>query len=183
MHPIMVQLKKDHAHLDRILDLFESLLNRFHDGTEPDYELMGEMLEYMEEYDARVHHPTEELIFERVLASGFERHDIFDVLSRQHGLLGQINRRFRRALDAILNAEVLLREDVEAHGRELIATLRAHIRLEDTEAFPIAIARLSDADWAAVEAAAPKQVDPVFGTPDPLRYRALYARFAAQAQD
>jgi hemerythrin-like domain-containing protein len=181
MHPVLTRLDQDHTRLARLLDLFEDLLDRFHDGAEPAYELMCELLEYMDTYSDAVHHPTEDLIFERVLAKGTERRDVFDVLLRQHKVLGQISRRFRQSLDGILHEEVLLREDVEAHGRELIGTLRAHKRLEDDEAFPIAQARLSDADWAEIEALAPKLDDPVFGTPDPLRYRSLVSLLAAQA--
>jgi hemerythrin-like domain-containing protein len=178
----MTRLGQDHARLARLLDLFEELLDRFHEGAEPDYELMSEMLEYMDSYSDIVHHPTEDLIFQRILDKGSERHDVFEVLMRQHRVLGQLNKRFRQSLDGILHEEVLLREDVEAHGRELISTLRSHMRLEDEEAFPIALARLSAGDWTELEVMAPTVEDPLFGNPDPLRYRALYAQLAAQAE-
>jgi hemerythrin-like domain-containing protein len=177
----MTRLAQDHLRLARLLDLFEDLLDRFHEGAEPDYELMCELLQYVDTYSDVVHHPTEDLLFERVLAKGTERRDVFEVLMRQHKSLGQLSRRFRQSLDGILHEEVLLREDVEAHGRELIGTLRAHKRLEDDEAFPIVERRLTESDWAEVEALAPNLEDPVFGTPDPSRYRALVARLAAQA--
>lgn len=183
MHPVMTRLDQDHVRLAKLLDLFEDLLDRFHEGAEPDYELMCEMLEYMDNYSDIVHHPTEDIIFTRVLEKGTERHDVFDVLMRQHKMLGQLSKRFRQSLDGILREEVSLREDVEAHGRELIGTLRAHKRLEDEEAFPIALAVLSDADWAQIKAQAPDAEDPVFAAPDPVRYRALYARLSAQAHD
>lgn len=183
MNPVMTRLAQDHVRLARLLDLFEELLNRFHEGAEPDYELMCEMLEYMDNYSDIVHHPTEDLIFQRVLANGTERRDVFDVLMRQHKALGHLSKRFRQSLDGILHEEVLLREDVEGHGRELIGTLRAHKRLEDEEAFPIAMERLSEEDWAEVEARAPNLEDPLFGNPDPLRYRSLYLRLSAQAED
>ncbi|CRI65708.1 conserved hypothetical protein [Thiocapsa sp. KS1] len=183
MNPVMTRLAEDHVRLARLLDLFEELLNRFHEGAEPDYELMCEMLEYMDNYSDIVHHPTEDLIFQRVLENGTERRDVFDVLMRQHKALGPLSRRFRQSLDGILHEEVLLREDVEAHGRELIGTLRAHKRLEDDEAFPIALERLSEADWAEIDALAPNLEDPLFTNPDPLRYRSLYLRLSAQAED
>ncbi|WP_296805797.1 hemerythrin domain-containing protein [Thiocapsa sp.] len=183
MYPVMTRLAEDHVRLARLLDLFEDLLNRFHEGAEPDYELMAEMLEYMDNYSDIVHHPTEDIIFERVLEKGTERHDVFEVLMRQHKALGQLSKRFRQSLDGILHEEVLLREDVEAHGRELIGTLRAHKRLEDEEAFPIALERLSEEDWAQIEAQAPTQDDPLFGNLDPLRYQALYARLSAESRD
>lgn len=183
MNPTMTRLALDHTRLVQLLDLFEQLLDRFHTGQEPDYDLMSEMLEYMESYQDSVHHPTEDLIFRRVLDKGVQRHDVFDVLRHQHDRLPQLNKRFRQSLDGIVHEAVLPREEVEAQGRELLGTLREHMALEDREAFPIALERLDEADWDAVEALSPNADDPVFGVPDPLRFRALFQRLVAHAQE
>lgn len=182
MTPIMARLELDHIRLVQLLDLFDCLLDRFHEGMEPDYDLMCEMLEYMAIYADKIHHPTEDLIFHRVMDKGIQNHDVFDVLMHQHEAVPQLNKRFRQSLDGIVNEEVLLREEVEAQGRELIGTLRAHMNLEEREAFPIAMERLEQADWDSVEAEAPRADDPLFGTPDPERFRALYQYLSKQAQ-
>ena len=44
------------------------------------------------------------------------------------------------------------------------------------------LARFDAADWEAVEALAPRADDPLFGTPDPQRFRALYRHLFEQAQ-
>jgi hemerythrin-like domain-containing protein len=181
MNPIMNRLSLDHKRLAQLLKLFDHLLDRFHEGEEPDYELMSEMLEYMESYQDTIHHPTEELIFRRALDRGVQRHDVFDVLTNQHDLLPQLNRRFRQSLEGIVHEVVLPREEVEAQGRELVNTLRQHLTLEDREAFPIAMACLDASDWEAVEAQAPSAEDPLFGVPDPVRFRSLFQRLCAQA--
>ena len=181
MHPIMTRLAQDHARLAQLLDLLADLLDRFHEGEEPDYELMLEMIEYMDKYADIVHHPTEDLIFQRALEKGAGHHDVFEVLMRQHSGVSLVNKRFRKSLDGIINAEVLLREDVEANGRELVATMRAHLNLEDSDAFPIAMKYLDDADWEAIAALAPTADDPVFVSPDPVRFRALYRFLYDQA--
>lgn len=181
MNAVMSRLDQDHVRLARLLDLLDDLLDRFHEGSEPDYDLISEMLEYMVSYADGIHHPTEDLIFRRLLDKGQEQRDVFEVLMRQHALLGQINRRFRQSLDGIVHEEVLRRDEVEAQGRELIRTLREHMSLEDREAFPIARQCLEQSDWEAVEAAAPRADDPVFGTPDPQRFRALFHHLAQQA--
>lgn len=184
MYPaIMTRLAQDHARLTKLLNLFDDLLNRFHDGAEPDYDLMHEMLEYMDTYADRVHHPTEDLIFQRLLDQGAGQRDVFDVLMHQHAELIQISKRFRQSLDGIIHEEVLRRDDVEADGRELVSTMRAHLAMEDAEAFPIALQCLAEADWAAVEAAAPAVEDPVFAAPDPVRFRALYRYLSEQAHN
>ena len=182
MNPVMNRLGQDHARLAGLLDLLDALLNRFHAGDEPDYELICEMLEYLDTYSDTIHHPTEDLIFRRALDNGAEKRDVFDVLMRQHGVLNQINKRFRHSLEGIVNEEVLRRDEVETQGRELVNTLREHLTLEEEEAFPIALARLGQADWDAVEALAPRADDPVFGTPDPQRFRALFQYLTEQAQ-
>lgn len=183
MYPVLIRLDQDHVRLAKVLDLFEELLDRFRDGAEPDYELMCEMLAYIDQYADLVHHPTEDLIFQRVLEKGTERREIFEVLFKQHKALGQLTKRFRKSLDGILHEEVLLREEVEAQGRELIAMLRMHRQLEDEQAFPIALQRMSADDWAEIEANAPVQDDPVFGTPDPQRYHYLYKRFSTETRN
>jgi hemerythrin-like domain-containing protein len=182
MNPLMNRLGQDHVRLARLLDLLDALLDRFHEGEEPDYDLICELLEYMDGYSDNIHHPTEDLIFRRLLDKGVEKRDVFDVLMRQHGVVNQINKRFRHSLEGIVNEEVLRRDEVETQGRELVNTLREHLNLEEDEAFPIALERLDQADWDAVAALAPQADDPVFGTPDPQRFRALFRHLAEQAQ-
>lgn len=181
MNPVMTRLDQDHVRLARVLDLLDGLLDRFHEGSEPDYDLIAEMLEYMVSYADGIHHPTEDLIFRRLLDKGYEQRDVFEVLMRQHALLGQMNRRFHQSLDGIVHEEVLRRDEVETQGRELVKLLREHMVLEDQEAFPIARECLDQSDWEAVEAAAPRADDPVFGTRDPLRFQALLRCLAEQA--
>jgi hemerythrin-like domain-containing protein len=176
MSALLKRLGLDHQRLTRVMNLMEGLLDRFHAGDEIDYELMSEMLEYMIDYEDQVHHPSEDLIFERLLEAPDQGHDVLRRLMLQHEQLSQLNRRFRESLEGIVHEEVLPREEVEQQGRELLSTLRQHMLLEDTQAFPISAETLTDADWADIEARAPKVEDPVFGHADPERFRALYAQ-------
>jgi len=74
----------------------------------------------------------------------------------------------------------LRRDQVESQGRELVDTLRRHMVLEDTAAFPLVLRYLSPDDWEELAEAAPDANDPVFGTPDPARFRALYHHLMTQ---
>ena len=181
MNPIMNRLAQDHARLGQLLDLLEGLLDRFHDGAEPDYELIDEVVEYMDNYADIVHHPTEDLIFRRLIEKGVEHNETFAILMRQHEGLSQLAKQFRKSLQGILSEEVLLREDVEADGRALVGNLRGHLIQEDREAFPLALQALNDDDWAEIAAAAPDVEDPLFGNPDPQRFKALYRQLFEQA--
>ena len=182
MTQLLERLHEDHMHLTRLLDLLERLLDMFHEGTEPDYELICEMLEYMEQYADQLHHPTEELIFERMQTYEAGQQQILDVLINQHGVLGEINKQFRTSMEGIIHGEVLRRDLVEAHGRDLVETLRKHLDLEEKEAFPLAQELLTDDDWAELQEQSPKASDPVFGDRDRDRFQALYRHLLAQTR-
>lgn len=175
MSALLNRLGEDHRRLARLMNLLESLLDRFNAGDEPDYEMMAELLEYMIDYSDQVHHPSEDLIFERLLAVSDEGHEVLRRLMHQHEALAQLNRRFRDSLEGIVHEEVLSREEVELQGRAVLAGLREHMILEDTQAFPIAAKALTAEDWADIEARAPSVQDPIFGHADPERFRAIYA--------
>jgi hemerythrin-like domain-containing protein len=183
MNRLLERLDLEHRRLARLLDLLARLLDRFHQGDEPDYELMCEMLEYIESYADQIHHPTEDLIFQRVLDEAGEHRRVLEALMHQHRRLVELNRRFRRSLEGVVHEEVLRRDEVESQGRELVETLRQHMELEDQEAFPFVADRLSTVDWEALAQAAPDANDPVFGTPDPARFRSLYQHLMNQAGD
>ncbi|SDX84200.1 Hemerythrin-like domain-containing protein [Allochromatium warmingii] len=182
MHTIMTRLTQDHSRLRQVLDLLEELLDRFHQGEEPDYALMDELLEYMDSYADIVHHPTEELIFQRLLDKEIDAAEVLLISQRQHAGLSQLTKQFRQSLLGILNEAVLLREDVEAAGRALVGNQRGHLLQEEREAFPLALKHLSAADWAVIDVLAPNADDPVFGAPDPQRFKMLYRRLVEQAQ-
>ncbi|CAD7855772.1 MAG: hypothetical protein [Olavius algarvensis Gamma 1 endosymbiont] len=183
MAELLDRLTQEHRHLVRVLDLLDDLLDRFHEGDEPDYELMCEMLEYMESYADQVHHPNEEDIFNRLRARSNERYPVLDQLADQHLRLTRINRRFRQSLEGIVHEEVLRRDQVEIQGRELVETLREHLSLEEREAFPLAQERLSADDWEELLPATASDEDPLFGTAERRRFHALYQHLTETERD
>ena len=179
MHPLLDRLNRDHRSLARLLTVLDRTLDRFHQGTEPDYELLCELLEYMDSYADQIHHPTEDLIFRRLMEATGESPEVLGILMHQHQEVVQLNRRFRSSLDGIVHGDVLTRQEVEVQGRDLVRTLWNHMTIEDTQAFPLAQERLSQADWDELARVAPNAADPVFGAPDPTRFRALFEQLAA----
>ena len=178
MTELLDRLNREHKALARVLDLFDDLLDRFHEGSEPDYELMCEMLEYMESYSDQVHHPSEEDIFKRLRARTNANHAVLDLLTEQHLLLSQMNKRFRQSLEGIVHEEVLRRDEVEVQGRAFVKTLREHLNLEETEAFPMARDRLSASDWDELVQGAPSGEDPLSSDGDQARFRSLFRALA-----
>ncbi|MCB1853147.1 MAG: hemerythrin domain-containing protein, partial [Gammaproteobacteria bacterium] len=48
-----------------------------------------------------------------------------------------------------------------------------HLALEEREVFPLLEAELTETDWAEISANLPKHDDPVFESPDQIRFQTL----------
>ena len=174
MASLLERLQQDHKHLTHLLDLLERQLNQFHEGNEPEFELLCEMLEYIESYADQVHHPTEELIFDAIQETTDQKRSRLEMLRNQHESLRIMSLKFRQALEGIVHEAVLPRDQVEQRGRELVKLERQHLAAEEKEIFPLAKKVLKKKDWKRIEDEAPKVNDPVFGDRDPARFRTLY---------
>jgi hemerythrin-like domain-containing protein len=180
MHELLHQLSRDHANLARLLQVLERQLDDFHAGHEHDLDLLCELVEYLSSYEDQIHHPTEELVFARLGELAGDRQALLDTLAEQHRSLAAMTKKFRDSLEAIMHEGVVLRQAVEDQGRAMVGLLREHMALEDREALPLAGRLLQAADWAWVLERAPKYNDPVFGNPDPARFRTLFQHLAEE---
>lgn len=183
MNELLQRLDRDHFRLAFVLALLEGLLDEFHEGLEPDYVVMCQLMEYLIDYADQVHHPSEDLIFSRLLEQQGAQHALLTELMEQHRSLSQLNRRFKESIEGIVHGEVLRRDEVEHQGRELIDRLRRHMSLEDEQAFPLAKTSLDASAWSELLVAAPDIQDPVFGNADSERFRAIFKQLKLQHDD
>lgn len=180
MHPLLQRLHLDHRNLSTLLAVLEKQLDDFHVGEEHDIDLMCELMDYVESYEDQVHHPTEDRIFEKLKAATDDKRVAVETLQEQHQILADMSKAFGASLNAILHEGVVLRHEVEAQGRGMVKMLKQHMTLEDSEVFPLAERTLSDEDWAAISEQAPSINDPVFGNPDPVRFRTLFQHLTTE---
>jgi hemerythrin-like domain-containing protein len=175
MSQLLEKLHRDHMNLARLLDLLSAELDALAAGHESNFDLKIEMLDYIEHYAEKVHHPTED----QINAVAFKKKSmkphaaIYERISREHtSLLGLANR-FRSTLEGAMQGEVMLRDEVETQGREFVALQRQHIDLEEEEVFPLIDQAMTDKDWQKLEAEITHGDDPVFHRQDYNRFRSL----------
>lgn len=174
MHKLLEKLMRDHANLRKILTLLSTQLDHFFAGRESDFDLKIELLEYLETYADQGHHPLENLIFNIAKERLGDREKTVERLISQHGNLIAQARKFRHSLEGVLQGDVMLRDELEAQGREYIALQRQHINLEESEVIPFLDEVMTKEDWKKVVEQMPKQDDPVFESPDKLRFQTLF---------
>lgn len=181
MSEIMNQLKTDHRNISRLLDLLDEQLAAVHRETIVDFELMHDIMEYMTHYPDRVHHPMEDLVFQRL-----QRHDpdagpILERLEREHRGLAEKGSAFFEALRQVVDGAMVERKEIEAQGKDYVEFLRKHMAYEDAEAFPLAERNLEDEDWVFVATSLAERTDPVFGPIVADQFRELFERINDEA--
>ena len=182
MHRLLEKLVQEHRNLERVLELLSAQLDRFFAGEESDFDLKIELMEYIETFADQGHHPLEERLFQAALDRAGEQRELLERLTRQHQDLVQLTRRFRLSLENILQDGMMTRAELETQGREYIALQRQHIDLEESEAFPLLEELLTEEDWARVAREMPGRTDPVFETPDQVRFHNLVSYLAAEGE-
>ena len=160
----------DHVNFERLLKLLEAELARLHDGDDPDYPLMLEIMYYMTHYADALHHPKEDVVFARIKARDSRLGESVDGLTHQHVQLHQSGEEMVRELDDVLNGSIAPRERIERATRLYMDALRAHMRFEEAVILPAAARLLDDRDWSEIDAAITNFDDPVFGSKEHDRY-------------
>ncbi len=173
MAEIIRMFRREHADLERLLDLLDWQLATFRDGGRPDYELIGTVVEYCVSYQDVVHHPREELVFGKLLVRDRSAAAAIDDLEEDHGRLAARARELAAAVRQVVAEEIVDRAWLWGLCENLAQAYRRHIADEEEHFFPAAQAALSDEDWVELENRFEDRGDPLFGEPVADRFRAL----------
>lgn len=172
----------EHVNFATLLDLLEDQLDLFHQGKNPDYEMMLDIMFYMTHYPDVLHHPREDLAFARILELDANSRPIVADLTEQHARLKDFGGALVRSLESILDGSITVRDRVEVAGRAYIAEFRSHMVKEETAILPLAAKLLSEEDWAAIGAAIRHIDDPLFCPKGEERYTALRQQIGREAR-
>lgn len=162
----ITKLRKEHINFKKMLNLLEEQLDLLHEGEEPDYEIMTDILCYMTEYSDVAHHPKEEAIFSLLVKlNSTAKRDVAEI-TRQHHTIGEAGSNFHEKLENIVNgeSEIMQLEEIETPGRMYVTILRAHIEKEEKGLFVMAEELFNDDDWRKVKSDTHIAIsDPIFG--------------------
>jgi hemerythrin-like domain-containing protein len=173
----------DHVNFGRLLAVLESELARLHDARAPEYQLMLDILYYIEHYADALHHPKEDLVFARIAARDADAAGLVAALARQHADLRAMSEALQRELNDVMNGSIVSRARIADPGRAYVDALRKHVYTEETRILPLADRLLTDADWEEIDAETANFEDPVFGVQTQERYAALRQRINRAMQE
>jgi len=169
-------LQRDHVNFRRVLAVLEEEFQRLESQENPDFELIKDALEYIQEYGNLYHHPKEDAIY----AYHLEHHDkgwsIIDKLLDEHSKLERVTEDLRLSTEGMLHDVVTRRDQYMEKLGAFISSQSKHLEVEETRVFPMIKDAFSPEDWAAVEEQWPTPDDPLFGQEVSEQFRVLYAR-------
>jgi len=160
---VMRQLEEDHLRIAKVLDALEHAL-RLDEHDDVNWNLVADIISYLQEYPDSVHHPLEDQLFDRVLDKGLtpaERELVHFNLAQHAEIIGA-TQRLARDVNDILSDIVVPFDQLLDHFKRYLELQRLHMRNEIHHLFPLAERMLGDDDWREVAAEVATHADPMF---------------------
>ena len=173
--------REEHAYFKRLLELLRLQADRFPRGEKPNYELMVDIISYLRDYGDAVHHPREDVAFDRLVERVEDLALPVARLRQEHRVIAHAGEKLRNLLESVVGGSILAVEELETAAATYLVYFGNHIAKEDEDILPRADAALTAADWEAVRTVVPSRRDPLFGETPEERYRALRRHIALEA--
>jgi len=175
----IVTLSDEHRYMNLLVETLDEHLGHRSGLSSGDYFLIQDVVRYMHEYSDKVHHPTEDLMFDKLVKRKPNRKKDVARLRRDHRFLEKNTSDLMKLLGAA--AESQAPEDIAAvrdAACKYTQRLRQHMQFEEEELFPSATRCLASKDWRDIEAHLDAADDPLFGKTVQRDYRVLYEYFS-----
>jgi len=173
------KIQAEHRSMWQILNVLEESTKAARRGDVPEWGLVNLVLEYLETFIDKVHHPKEdEHLFSALASRSEDARDLIEDLQGQHEQEAERLGRLRA---------VLVDEDPDVMvfakaAEDYIDFQREHMRQEEGELFPLARKHLTELDWREIENAFANNKDPLFGQHTHEKYAVLRSRITLLAQ-
>ncbi|MDJ0947479.1 MAG: hemerythrin domain-containing protein [Alphaproteobacteria bacterium] len=175
-------IQREHTALVGVVDCLNHAVQDIGKEATPEQDaLIDAILDYIESFPDRFHHPKEdEYLFKALYNRAPEARATLDVLMAEHVTGAERIAEVRRTREAFRT---------DAAGRDaFVAAVRAyvdfqyeHMAREETEILPLAREALTPGDWARINAAFSDHDDPLFGDRPAERFRDLHRRITSLA--
>ena len=107
---LMDELRLDHRNMAIVLNIMDGLLEEMEDGKDPDFELLEEIMRYMTIYPDAVHHPKEDVMYEKLRAKRPDLAEDLDHVPDDHRDIARLGSVLRKKI--AFNKRILLKWQV-----------------------------------------------------------------------
>ena len=186
-HTALTTIRAEHQALAAVLRSLTLLLAHYRRHAQPpDFGLLRAMLFYIDEFPERLHHRKEtELLFPPLRARCPELGAVLDRLDNDHDAGEQAIRTLEHALLAYEVMGESRRDEFETQASRYADFYLQHMSVEEQQVLPAAATRLTEEEWARLDAAFEAHRDPLVaraaGREPDAAYFPLWSRIVLQA--
>ncbi|SCA56022.1 conserved hypothetical protein [Candidatus Terasakiella magnetica] len=170
-------LAREHLALNGIARILKIDANLIRDGKVVSHELLDDIVTYIREFPNKIHHPKEEnFLFKAMRERSEETHEVLDHLYEEHEREYEMIEYFSKAL---ADYKVNPRKEAKVFAQiaiEYAEFLEGHIRYENSNAFPLANAVLTEEDWEKIDVAFADNKDPISNPDEMKKFADLHHR-------
>lgn len=146
---MLKRLMHDHKHIAVLLNVLKNKQMKLSEGEAINFIVVRDIVEYMQGYAERCHHPVEDIIYAYYLAH--KMNGAMDKLSAEHEVVIQVSAALMNTLNLILSDIVVAREKLIADFAEYVELQERHMQMEEREIFPLLAQNLTEQDWQVIE--------------------------------
>ena len=176
-------IRDEHRSLVAVLQGLQFLVRDIRDrGVEPDFDLFSLIVDYIEIFPEKLHHPKEnDYLFKAVRTRTAEANAVLDELEREHARCDALIHSLRHALARYRVGGAQGFEAFAAAVDDYLDFHWKHMRKEEDVVIPLAERVLTDSDWTTIDAAFKANDDPLFGPQPKQEFRTLFQLIVTRA--
>jgi hemerythrin-like domain-containing protein len=167
----------EHRSLDAVIHGMLYLVREIRLGAKPNFKVFGAMIDYINAFPDRFHHPKEEAyLFRRLRERHLGAAPLLDRLHADHRKGAEKVRDLEQALTRYQQGEEAQFAAFEKAVTEYADLQWKHMSAEETELLPLARQYLTPEDWEEIDAAFSGNSDPLHGAKAGAEYDELFRR-------
>lgn len=171
---ILSELHQDHVNLSKLLVILRLKAQALREGSEPNFALIADVMDYITNYADGFHHPREDELNKYFMGRSDELDSQLKCCSEEHVALKVAIEELKEAIDGVLHDTVRPMGEISDLLDDFISQQLSHLNTEEGMLFPLIESQATDNDWAIVNTLLPRQDDPLFGAKQAEKYTELY---------
>lgn len=132
---IMRELREDHRNMAVILGLLDDVIGLTSSGKDPDFHLLAEIMRYMTVYPDAVHHPKEDILYERLRSERADLAEGLEHVTEDHRVIAELGSRLRNDVEAVIAGAAVRRKTLIEDASAYVSRLRTHMQWEESDLF------------------------------------------------
>jgi hemerythrin-like domain-containing protein len=151
MQAILRSSHRDHRNIEEVLRVLEQECDRFRSSERPDYDLLSEILDYLDRFLYEYHQRREDTLLARLTnIRNATCLKVMEAVAAEQAATAAGLQELGETLRDILNEQRVLRDDFNDAALRFIFHERRQIKIEEEQLFPLASSVLTPEDWADI---------------------------------